>query len=189
MGQLEEIIQKLEEKILELEIVIDQDTISEISEIVEDTTRIAIPHKLKKFFQQFKILIEEIKKNEIPLDQDTLFVLKLLLRDIQTEEKGETSLIEEEEYILLKEFLKEGKELFHTLKEDTENAPSLLHRLKGILGIFLNICKEDEKELGKTLLEKTKELEKRSKSNLLSREEIKDLENLFDRIRKRYEKV
>ncbi len=187
MKQLENIIKKLEEKILELDIVLDEDIILEVSDILKESNEYIIPHRLKKFFRQFEILVEEIKRKEIKLEKETIHVLKLLLREIQR--NREETMEEKEEISLMEEFLSEGKDIFQELKEKGANIGSLLHRLKGMIGIYMSICKEEEKHMGEKLLQKTRILEEKAKKEKLSKKEIEELESIFNGIREKYEKI
>ncbi len=190
MDELKELIKELEYRTLEIEVNQDKTILFEIYDLFhKNKISSKISSRIKKYLDQFDILVGEIRRGDIPLNKNSMFILKLILNIIQREEDDEEeNFSQEERYSLIEEFLEETEELFKSLKKAPENAPSLLHRLKGSIGIFASVCKDKDRELAKDFLLLVEKLEKEAKKRRLKLNEIKDIENFFIKIKEEYER-
>ncbi len=188
MEKWKDLVKKLEKNILKLEIEPESGIISEIFELLQTFLYLEIPQEKEILIKQLKILIEEIKKEEIPLNKESIHTLSLIVRRLQTNE--EEKLFEEDDKLsLMKEFFIEATSLIEDIVNQKGDISSLLHRLKGTLGIYISLSNGENKNKGKVFLEKIKELEKKAKEGSLTEKEIKEIKRLFDLLKESYGKI
>ncbi len=130
MEKWKDFTKKLEKNILKLEIEPEPGIISEICELLEVFSHFEIPREKEILIKQLKILIEEIRKEEVPLNKESIYTLSLIARRLQKTEE-EKPLEEDEELSLLNEFFIEVTKIIEDIVNQKGEIPSLLQRLKG----------------------------------------------------------
>ncbi len=187
---IDKTLKNLEELVLKLDIEPDKEVLTDILEILKTISYVSMSPYLKKLFQQFEIFTKELRDEEIPLNKESVFVLELLLKKMEAKngEKIEKE-IEDEDLTLILEFLQEGEDILKELKNKNTNPSSLLHRLKGIIGIYINICEENMRPKGKDLLKKVITMEEKSKSEKIEEKDVEALKAIFEEIKEHYGRI
>ena len=190
MKNLEELLKNLENIIFRLDIEWDKGILEYAEELLKDSSTFT-QENIKGPLEQIKLILKKLKKEELLLNDETIYNLKYLLKQI-IDEKNPQEFSESEINELLQDFFNETKKILEELNtQDNDKLPSLLHRLKGTIGIYLNICTNSQRVLGEKFLRKTIDFEIKVKNGISKEEKklyIKELNEIYKEILGRKDK-